>query len=71
MSDEYYKDTVKALVRFNEVTSDLNGVLSDTITDAIHTLDSEVEMLLEEYKQAIEKIESLEGELEEMKCQMS
>ena len=65
----YYKDTMRALVKFNEATIGLEAFLSDTVTDAIGDLNAEVEMLLEEYKRAIERIESLNEELEELKCQ--
>ena len=68
----YYTDTMRALVKFNEATSGLEVFLSDMIADAIGDLNTEVEMLLEEYKRAIEKIESLNEELKELegqKCQ--
>lgn len=68
MSDIYVRDLEKAVEAFEDwFDSGFKESLSEGFKDAHSTLITEIECVLNEYKEKITKIEDLECELEELK----
>ena len=67
MSDIYVKDTEKAMHKFANWFEYIEDSLRDEFKESYSTFASEVEGLIEQYKDKLEKIEELEEEIQELK----